>query len=287
MKYELQEFKSMVDALHESDGFESWMTRQRKLIENMAFEAGRICQLFKDISMEKDAVLFTRYFHLHQHSLVSMADQVYTFLKEHTHADHEQEDLENDGELSLQRLYNALVSILQFMQTQLKIFFKTDGKVPVSFIEQHQYQEEQNHLFIEKALLERSINSTIITHLITVLRFEDQQPNEEISFAVYTYVLKVQKELLFYLRGKDDETNNYRILKLLTTLNLNSIGIYEHYHGVINDNQLPHFRNIGLQKPTDPIKMSLLLFIITEINSLHALKLIAKELYPLESQGPA
>ncbi|MGY0037257.1 hypothetical protein [Pedobacter sp. NJ-S-72] len=79
------------------------------------------------------------------------------------------------------------------------------------------------------------------------------------------------------------QITNYRILKLLTTLNLNSIGIYEHYHGVINDNQLPHFKATGFQKPTDPIKMSLLLFIITEINSLYALKLIAKELYPLEN----
>ncbi|QNK63611.1 hypothetical protein H7F33_03650 [Pedobacter sp. PAMC26386] len=279
MKYELQEFKSMVDALHESDGFESWMTEQRNPIENMAMEAVRICQTFKDVSSEKDAVLFTKYFHQHQHALVIMVDQVYTFLKTHTN----EEDEDNDGELSLQRLYNALVSILQFMQTQLKIFFKTDGKVPYSFIEQHQYQEEQHHIFIEKALLERGINSTIVTHLITVLRFEDQQPNEEISFAVYTYVLKVQRELLVYLQGKDDETNNYRILKLLTTLNLNSIGIYEHYHGVINDHQLPHFKAAGLQKPTDPIKMSLLLFIITEINSLHALKLIAKELSPLEN----
>ncbi|MGY0037255.1 hypothetical protein [Pedobacter sp. NJ-S-72] len=40
MKYELQEFKSMVDALHESDGFETWMTEQRNPIENMAMEAG-------------------------------------------------------------------------------------------------------------------------------------------------------------------------------------------------------------------------------------------------------
>ena len=47
--------------------------------------------------------------------------------------------------------------------------------------------------------------------------------------------------------------------------------------------KLPHFKATGFQKPTDPIKMSLLLFIITEINSLHALKLIAKELYPLEN----
>ncbi|MGY0037256.1 hypothetical protein [Pedobacter sp. NJ-S-72] len=136
-----------------------------------------------------------------------MADQVYAFfLKQHGN---DEDDSENEAELSLQRLYNALVSILQFMQTQLKIFFKTDGKVPSSFIEQHQYQEERNHIFIEKALLERSINATIVTHLITVLRFEDQQPNDEISFAVYTYVLKVQKELLVYLQGKDDdETNN-------------------------------------------------------------------------------
>lgn len=283
MKYELQEFKSLVDALHESDGFETWMTEQRNPIENMALEAGRICQLFKDISSQKDAVIFTKYFHMHQYALVVMADQVYNFLKQHGHHDEEDEDCENEGELSLQRLYNALVSILQFMQTQLKIFFKTDGKVPSSFIDQHQYQEERNHIFIEKALLERGINPTIVTHLITVLRFEDQQPNDEISFAVYTYVMKVQKELLVYLQGQDDETNNYRILKLLTTLNLNSIGIYEHYHGVINDNQLPHFKTAGFQKPTDPIKMSLLLFIITEINSLHALKLIAKELSPLEN----
>jgi hypothetical protein len=280
MKYELQEFKSMVDALSKSDGFETWMTEQRNLIENIALEAGRICQKFKDVSLEKDAVLFTRYFHQHQHALVVMADQVYAFLKQHSNNDNEHEDSENDGELSLQRLYNALVSILQFMQTQLKLFFKTDGKVPGSFIEQHQYQQKRNHIFIEKALLERGINVTIVTHLITVLRFEDQQPNDEISFALYTYVLKVQKELLIYLQGQNDETNNYRILKLLTTLNLNSIGIYEHYHGIINDNQLPHFSAAGFLKPTDPIKMSLLLFIITEINSLHALKLIAKELYP-------
>ncbi|MBB5638782.1 hypothetical protein HDE68_004717 [Pedobacter cryoconitis] len=283
MKYELQEFKSMVDALHESDGFETWMIEQRYPIENMAIEAGRICQKFKDVSLQKDAVLFTKYFHQHQHALVDMADQVYAFLKKYGNDDHEQEDVDDEGELSVQRLYNALVSILQFMQTQLKIFFKTDGKVPRSFIEQHQYQEDQNHIFIEKVLLERGINSTIVTHLITVLRFEDQQPNEEISFAIYTYVHRVQKELLVYLQGRDDETNNYRILKLLTTLNLNSIGIYEHYHGVINDSQLPHFKIPGFQKPTDPIKMSLLLFIITEINSLHALKLIAKELYPLEN----
>lgn len=279
MKYELQEFKSMVDALSESDGFETWMTEQRNPVENIALEAGRICQKFKDVSLEKDAVLFTRYFHQHQHALVVMADQVYTFLKQHSN-NNEQEDDENEGELSLQRLYNALVSILQFMQTQLKVFFKTDGKVPGSFIEQHQYQEDRNHIFIEKVLLERGINPTIVTHLITVLRFEDQQPNDEISFAVYTYVLKVQRELLKYLQGQDDETNNYRILKLLTTLNLNSIGIYEHYHGIINDHQLPHFKTAGFQKPADPVKMTLLLFIITEINSLHAIKLIAKELYP-------
>ncbi|MBB5620430.1 hypothetical protein HDE69_001479 [Pedobacter cryoconitis] len=277
MKYELQEFKSLVDALHESEGLEAWMTEQRNPIENIAIEAIRICQIFKDVSLQNDAVLFTKYFHQHQHELVTMAERVYTFLNVQELEDNE----DNDGELTLQRLYNALVSILQFMQTQLKNFFKTDGKVPYSFIEQHQYQEERNHHFIEKTLLERSINKTIVTHLLTVLRFEDQQPNEEISFAVYTYVLKVQKELLIYLQGQDDETNNYRILKLLTTLNLNSIGIYEHFHGVINDNQLPHFKIPGFQKPTDPIKMSLLLFIITEINSLHALKLIAKELYPL------
>ncbi|RAJ35653.1 hypothetical protein [Pedobacter cryoconitis] len=277
MKYELQEFKSLVDALHESEGLDAWVTEQRNPIENIAIEAVRICQLFKDVSLQKDAVLLTKDFHQHQHDLVIMAEQVYNFLN----VQHNEDNEDNDGELTLQRLYNALVSILQFMQTQLRNFFKTDGKVPYSFIEQHQYQEERNHHFIEKTLLERSINTTIVTHLLTVLRFEDQQPNEEISFAVYTYVLKVQKELLFYLQGQDDETNNYRILKLLTTLNLNSIGIYEHFHGVINDNQLPHFKIPGFQKPTDPIKMSLLLFIITEINSLHALKLIAKELYPL------
>ncbi len=280
MKYELQQFKSMVDALHESEEFESWMTEQQDPIENIPLEAERICQTFLQISSEKEAVLHTKYFHHHQHALVALADQVYAILKDQNSND-EQED--SEGELCLQRLYNALVSILQFMQTQLKNFFKTDGKVPDSFIELHQHQEDQNHIFIEKTLLERSINSTIVTHLITVLRFEDQQPGDEISFAIYTYVLKVQKELLVYLRGKDDETSNYQILKLLTTLNLNSIGIYEHYRGLVNENQLPHFKIPGFQKPTDPIKMSLLLFIITEINSLHALKLIAKELCPLET----
>ena len=191
MKYELQEFKSMVDAIHESDGFETWMTEQRNPIENMALEAGRICQKFKDISSEKDAVLFTKYFHQHQHALVVMADQVYAFLKQHSNDDDDQEDSENEGELSLQRLYNALVSILQFMQTQLKIFLKTDGKYQAALSDNINTMKNEIIFFIEKSCWKED-KCDHCTHLITV-KVEDKQPNEKYLLRLY-FVLKVQKE---------------------------------------------------------------------------------------------
>ncbi|MBB6502146.1 hypothetical protein [Pedobacter cryoconitis] len=279
MKYELQQFKSMVNALLQYDRLESWMKSQHNFIENIALETERICDTFKEISLRQEAIFLTDYFHYHQHALVVMIDQLHQFL---TNLPEDAND-EDEGRVVLQRLYNACVTILLLLHTQLKDFFKMEGKVPDSFIEQHQSQQGENHIFIEKSLLERSINATIVTHLIAVLRFEDQYPDDEISFSVYSYVLKVQKELLVYLHGKDDDTNNYQILKLLTTLNLNSIGIYEHYRGVVNEKQMPHFAIPGFQKPSDPIKMSLLLFIVTEINSLHALKHTTREFYTLNT----
>jgi len=279
MKYELQQFKSMVDALHQHNTLESWMKSQHNFIENIPLETERISETFKDISRREEAIFFSDYFHYHQHALVVMIDELHQFLTKFADDTTDEEE----GNISLQRLYNACVTILLLLQTQLKDFFKMEGKVPDSFIEQHQTQQAENHLFIEKSLLERSINATIVTHLIAVLRFEDQYPDDEISFSVYSYVLKVQKELLVYLHGKDDDTNNYQILKLLTTLNLNSIGIYEHYRGVVNEKQMPHFAIPGFQKPSDPIKMSLLLFIVTEINSLHALKHARGEFYTLNT----
>ena len=192
MKYELQQFKSMVDALHQHNTLESWMKSQHNFIENIPLETERISETFKDISRREEAIFFSDYFHYHQHALVVMIDELHQFLTKFADDTTDEEE----GNISLQRLYNACVTILLLLQTQLKDFFKMEGKVPDSFIEQHQTQQAENHLFIEKSLLERSINATIVTHLIAVLRFEDQYPDDEISFSVYSYVLKVQKELL-------------------------------------------------------------------------------------------
>jgi hypothetical protein len=224
MKYELQDLETMVLALIKGDRklFNFYARSLFPADKNMVSAYKRICTGFMEFISGKTPEMLQEYFQQQQESLVTITDKIYDILNSR-HQPLITPAITAEEILILERLTEELKNILCFIKNNLTAYFKFDGKVPDSFLTQHKYRQANNHLFIECFLLLRGAQKTMVTHLITVLKFENCYPRDEISFAQYDYVINTQKELMRYLQDKHDYINNHRIMKLLFTLNLNSM----------------------------------------------------------------
>jgi hypothetical protein len=296
MNYELkkfeEEFKSALQLDRHPGNLETG-----KLPESWALEEQeRICAVFKEIVPGKDQALVNTYFFHQQQSLVFLLDRVFKEMLKIQGAQAQPEQ-----RLSrLQEMLRALLNILAFMQSNLKPFFNAAGKVPECYIDSHRIQHQDNHSYIQQSLEARKTPDRLILLLMALLRFENGSADAEITFKQFNWVIRLQHELLAYLKNTEADENNQRLMNLLVSLNLNSAGFYlyccerlrknldseltvaEQYKKLASLkkrlNQLPELELAGYLPGQMSIRLLLLKFLKAEIKALNELEFIAQDL---------
>ena len=215
MKYELEQLETLI---------QTTINKEDELFF-LDIEGQRICSVFIKRADDMDIDSLKKYFKIHQLSLCKLSDNTYNQLEEYYINPPDSLNL-NTAIIFLQHVIKTLNGILTFIQANMTAYFEFDTKIPDSMISDFVTAQTIHHLHIENTLINKGLHPTLITHLLDILKFKNKYPGEEITYAQYKNIINISNRLSEYLNNGDCETNNYKIHKLIISLNLRDKNVY-------------------------------------------------------------
>jgi gamma-glutamylcyclotransferase (GGCT)/AIG2-like uncharacterized protein YtfP len=295
MNYELRKFEAEFKASLQPDQAERNLQKDKRTDHWVFDEQERVCAVFKEVVPGKDQALVKSYFFHHQQSVVLLLDRIF---KEIQKSSQDNDHQQTPGLRKLRQMQHGLVNILRFMKTEVKFYFNLGGEVPECYIDSHTKKHQSDHRHVQQSLEERDTASSLISHVISLLKFGNSRT--KITFSQFDWVTRMQDDLLVYLESKEEDENSQRLLNLLINLNLNSAEFYLYCCDTLRKaldseltvadqykrlaslkkrlNQLPKLEVAGYLPGQASIKVSLLKFLKAEIKALNELEFIAQDL---------
>ncbi|HTF20971.1 MAG TPA: hypothetical protein VK658_23010 [Chryseolinea sp.] len=230
VKYELEELERLIREESQDPGAAAARPGE-DLAHRVAHEAHRIKSVFiHEVFSFSDERHLERYIQYHQQAIIRIMDHLLSF--------NETEPVNPEVGLKYpyQLYYNALESLLSFVEQHFTKYFDQDAKAPESYIVIAENEFRRNIRKLRQALFKKNIEPGLIdVALYTLQKVIARLPHSEITYRSVMYAKKLQKELFQFI-GKvpnsADASEDLRVV--LCYLNFNSIIFFNYYTAHIN-----------------------------------------------------